>query len=33
MVVQGHLEQIACESPISKITRAKWTEGVPQVLE
>jgi hypothetical protein len=32
-VVQGQLQQILIETPISKITRAKWTGGVAQVVE
>jgi hypothetical protein len=30
---QGQPEQIVCETPISKVTRAKWTGGVVQVVE
>jgi hypothetical protein len=31
--VQGQPTQIVFETPISKITRAKWTGGVAQVTE
>jgi hypothetical protein len=30
IVVQRQPRKIVCENPISKITRAKWTEGVAQ---
>jgi hypothetical protein len=33
VVVQGQPEQIVLETRISKITRAKWTGGVAQVVE
>jgi hypothetical protein len=29
ITVQGQPRQIVCETPISKITRAKWTGGMP----
>jgi hypothetical protein len=31
-MVQGQPRQIVHETPISKITRAKWTGGVAQVI-
>jgi hypothetical protein len=31
-MVGGQSEQIVLETPISKITRAKWTRGVAQVV-
>jgi hypothetical protein len=33
IVVQGQSSQIVPETPISKITRAKWSRGVAQVVE
>jgi hypothetical protein len=33
IVVQGQPEKIVCETPISKITRAKWTGGLAQAVE
>jgi hypothetical protein len=33
ITVVGQLKQIVCETPISKITRAKWTGNVPQAVE
>jgi hypothetical protein len=33
IMVQGQPGQILQETPISKITRAKWTGGVAQVVE
>jgi hypothetical protein len=33
IAVQGQPRQIVLETPISKITRAKWTVGVVQVVE
>jgi hypothetical protein len=33
IMVQGQHGQIVCETPISKITRAKWTGSVAQVIE
>jgi hypothetical protein len=33
IVDQGQLWQIVPETPISKITTAKWIEGVAQVVE
>jgi hypothetical protein len=33
ITVQGQPRQIAGETPISKITRAKWTGGVAQAVE
>jgi hypothetical protein len=33
IVVQSQPGQIICETPISKITRGKWTVGVAQVVE
>jgi hypothetical protein len=31
--VGGETRQVVHETPISKITRAKWTEGVAQAVE
>jgi hypothetical protein len=31
--VQGQPRKIFCDTPISKITRAKWTRGVAHVVE
>jgi hypothetical protein len=31
--VQGQPNQIVCETPISKITIAKWTGGMAQAVE
>jgi hypothetical protein len=31
--VWGKPGQIVCETPISKITKAKWTGGMTQVVE
>jgi hypothetical protein len=33
ITVQGQSRQIVCKTPISKITRAKWTGGVAQMVE
>jgi hypothetical protein len=33
IMVWGQLRQIVCETPISKITRAKWTGGVALGIE
>jgi hypothetical protein len=33
MEVQDQPRQIVCKTPISTITRAKWTGGVAQELE
>jgi hypothetical protein len=33
ILVQGQAGQIVCETPISKIARAKWTESAAQVVE
>jgi hypothetical protein len=33
IVVQGQYTKIVCETSISKITRAKWTRGVVQMVE
>jgi hypothetical protein len=33
ITVQGHPRKIVCETPISKITRAKWTGDVAQAVE
>jgi hypothetical protein len=33
LLVEGHSRQIVCETPIFKITRAKWTGGLAQVVQ
>jgi hypothetical protein len=33
IMVQGQPKQIVSKNPISKITRAEWTESVAQVVE
>jgi hypothetical protein len=33
IVVQGQPRQIVCETPISKMIRAKWTESSDEVVE
>jgi hypothetical protein len=33
ITVRGHPGQIVQETPISKVTRAKWTGGVAQAVE
>jgi hypothetical protein len=32
ITVWGQSGEIICETPISKITRGKWTGGVPQAV-